>query len=62
MLVLALPEHRIEALWYRKRLVWHKASRRDDIFGSRGLQPDGSGLKIQQVLTEYDEWAATLCA
>ena len=58
MLVLALPEHRIEALWYRKRLVWHKASRRDDIFGSRGLQPDGSGLKIQQVITEYDEWAA----
>ena len=58
MLVLALPEHRIEALWYRKRLVWHKASRRDDIFGSRGLQPDGSGLKIQQVLTGYDEWAA----
>ena len=53
-----MPEHRIEALWYRKRLVWHKASRRDDIFGSRGLQPDGSGLKIQQVLTEYDEWAA----
>ena len=52
MLVLALPEHRIEALWYRKRLVWHKASRRDDIFGSRGLQPDGSGLKIQQVITE----------
>lgn len=34
-LVHALPEHRILYLKYRRRLVWHKEQRLDDVFGSR---------------------------
>ena len=34
-LVQALPEHRILYLKYRRRLVWHKEQRLDDVFGSR---------------------------
>ena len=51
-LVLALPEHRIECLWYRGRLVWHKASRLDDVFGSRG------GLRIQEVVDGHADWTS----
>jgi len=49
-LMLALPEHRIQSLFYRKQLVWHKASRLDDIFGSRG------GLRLAQVIEGYLQW------
>lgn len=49
-LVLALPEHRIQYVKFRRRLVWHKALRRDDFFGSRG------GLRIQQVVSTYAQW------
>ena len=49
-LVQALPEHRIEYILYKKRCVWHKAQRLDDIFGSRG------GLRIQNVVDGYSEW------
>ena len=34
-LVHALPEHRILYLKYKRRLVWHKEQRLDDVFGSR---------------------------
>lgn len=49
-LMLALPEHRIESLFYRKQLVWHKASRLDHILGSHG------GLRLAQVIEGYSEW------
>ena len=49
-LVDALPEHRIEYLKYRKRLVWHKQQRMDNMLGSRG------GLTIRQVVDTYDAW------
>lgn len=49
-LIEALPEHRIEYLKFRRRLVWHKQQRLDDVFGSRG------GLRIQQVVESYDDW------
>jgi len=51
MLVLALPEHRIEYLKFRRRLVWSKEQRLDDIFGSRG------GSRIQEVVETYRAWA-----
>ena len=50
-LIHALPEHRIEYLKYRKRLVWHKTQRLDDIFGSQG------GVTIRDVVDGYDAWA-----
>ena len=49
--VLALPQHRIVYLKFRKRLVWHRPLRLDRIFGSHG-----SGVRIQQVVAEYEEW------
>ncbi|XP_067408173.1 leukocyte receptor cluster member 9 [Emydura macquarii macquarii] len=45
--VLAVPQHRIQYLKYRGRLVWDKASRLDDIFGSTG-----GGRTILQVMEE----------
>ena len=50
--MLALPEHRIVYLKYRKRLVWHRPLRLDLIFGSRG-----SGSRIQDIVATYDVWA-----
>uniref|UniRef100_A0A8C8SR33 Leukocyte receptor cluster member 9 n=1 Tax=Pelusios castaneus TaxID=367368 RepID=A0A8C8SR33_9SAUR len=47
--VLAVPQHRIQYFKYRGRLVWDKASRLDDIFGSTG-----SGRTILQVMEEED--------
>ena len=49
-LVQALPEHRIEYLKYRKRLVWHKEQRLDNMFGGQG------GLTIRQVVDTYEAW------
>jgi uncharacterized protein (UPF0248 family) len=51
-LVHALPEHRIEYIKYKRRLVWHKEQRRDDIFGSRG------GLRVQEAVSSYASWEA----
>lgn len=49
-LIQALPEHRVEYIKYRRRLVWHKQQRLDDIFGSKG------GARIQQVVESYESW------
>ena len=49
-LVFALPEHRIEFIKYRRRVVWHKGSRTDLVFGSTGQ------CRIQEVVATYAEW------
>ena len=49
--VLALPEHRILYLKYRRRLVWHREMRLDRIFGSMG-----STERISEVIAAYDDW------
>mmetsp|Transcript_67875 Transcript_67875/g.123874 ORF Transcript_67875/g.123874 Transcript_67875/m.123874 type:complete len:380 (+) Transcript_67875:41-1180(+) len=51
MMIRAMPEHRIEYLKYKKRVVWHKVLRRDDVFGSRG------GMRMKDVVASYDAWA-----
>ncbi|XP_053117157.1 leukocyte receptor cluster member 9-like isoform X2 [Hemicordylus capensis] len=43
--VLAIPKHRIQYFKFRDRIVWDKASRTDDIFGSTG-----SGRTILEVM------------
>ncbi|KAL8176769.1 UNVERIFIED_CONTAM: hypothetical protein K2H54_038482 [Gekko kuhli] len=45
--VLAIPKHRIQYFKYGERVVWDKASRTDDVFGSTG-----SGRTILQVIEE----------
>lgn len=51
-LVLAIPEHRIEAIKYREQIVWDKENRVDRVFGSMG----GKGQTIHDVMANYDEW------
>lgn len=51
-LVLAIPEHRIEAIKYREQIVWDKENRVDRVFGSMG----GKGQTIHDVIANYDEW------
>lgn len=50
--VLAIPKHRIQYFKYKSRLVWDKASRTDDVFGSTG-----SGTTILEVIKEEKEAA-----
>ncbi|CAM2110151.1 unnamed protein product [Caretta caretta] len=45
--VLAIPQHRIQYFKYRDRVVWDKASRLDDVFGSTG-----GGRTILEVMEE----------
>lgn len=52
MFVFAIPEHRIEAVKYKERIVWDKENRIDRVFGS-GFS---GGETIDQVLESYDEW------
>ena len=52
MLVLAIPEHRIEAIKYKEQIVWDKENRVDRVFGSMG----GKGHTIQDIMANYDEW------
>jgi hypothetical protein len=62
LFVLALPEHRIEYIKFLRRVVWHKADRIDRIFGSGRPLPDGSFLRIEDVIRTYDEWFAAAAA
>uniref|UniRef100_A0A8C6VJA0 Leukocyte receptor cluster member 9 n=1 Tax=Naja naja TaxID=35670 RepID=A0A8C6VJA0_NAJNA len=50
--VLAIPKHRIQYFKYRDRVVWDKASRTDDVFGSTG-----SRKTILEVMKEEDTQA-----
>lgn len=54
LFVLALPEHRIEYLLFRRQVVWHKALRLDLVFGSGQT----NGTRIQDVVQRYDAWEA----
>ncbi|KAM3921277.1 leukocyte receptor cluster member 9 [Leptodactylus fuscus] len=47
--VLAIPKHRIQYFKYQDLVVWDKASRTDNIFGSTG-----SGLTILEVIDQYE--------
>lgn len=59
LLVLALPQHRIMYVKYKRRLVWHKEQRLDLVFGSG----EGSeGARIQDVIRGYAEWNASRAA
>jgi uncharacterized protein (UPF0248 family) len=56
-LVKAIPEHRIEYIKYRERVVWHKAQRVDLVFGTGSIAgDDGNRMKIDAVIASYDEW------
>eukprot|EP00546_Thalassionema_frauenfeldii_P002049 CAMPEP_0178937986 /NCGR_PEP_ID=MMETSP0786-20121207/26078_1 /TAXON_ID=186022 /ORGANISM="Thalassionema frauenfeldii, Strain CCMP 1798" /LENGTH=413 /DNA_ID=CAMNT_0020616651 /DNA_START=239 /DNA_END=1480 /DNA_ORIENTATION=+ len=48
----AIPEHRIEGVKYKERVVWDKEERIDRVFGSMM----GQGETIDQVVFGYDEW------
>ncbi|KAM3822491.1 leukocyte receptor cluster member 9 [Vipera latastei] len=48
--VLAIPKHRIQYFKYRDRVVWDKASRTEDVFGSTG-----SGKTILEAMKEEDD-------
>lgn len=50
--VFAIPEHRIEGIKYKERIVWDKEQRLDRVFGSMG----GHGETIVQVMQDYDKW------
>ncbi|KAL3780818.1 hypothetical protein ACHAWO_004464 [Cyclotella atomus] len=50
--VFALPEHRIQSVKYRERVVWDKEMRMDCVFGSM----NGKGETIDRVIETYDEW------
>lgn len=50
--ILAIPKHRIQYFKYGTRVVWDKASRTDDVFGSTG-----SGTTILEVIKEEKEAA-----
>lgn len=49
-LVDAMPEHRIEYLKFKKRLVWHKAQRLDKVFGG------SDGMRLAQAIETYGDW------
>lgn len=50
--VFALPEHRIQAVKFRDRVIWDKEMRMDCVFGSM----NGNGVTIDSVIQSYDEW------
>lgn len=52
MFVFAIPEHRIQTILFRKRIVWDKESRLDCVFGSM----NGNGETIYDVIETYDTW------
>ena len=57
-----LPEHRIEYVKFRERVVWHKEARVDLVFGT-GSGGDAAGhgsnpVKIETVMATYGEWLA----
>ncbi|XP_069804227.1 uncharacterized protein [Dendropsophus ebraccatus] len=52
--VLAIPQHRIQYFKYRDMVVWDKANRVDNIFGSTG-----SGLTILDIIHQYETLAQT---
>mmetsp|Transcript_7899 Transcript_7899/g.8043 ORF Transcript_7899/g.8043 Transcript_7899/m.8043 type:complete len:314 (-) Transcript_7899:148-1089(-) len=51
LLILAIPEHRIKKIKYKKRVIWSKAERLDLIFGG-----NKDGLKLENVINTYDTW------
>ena len=50
--VFALPEHRIQQVKYRERVIWDKEMRLDCVFGSM----NGKGETIDGVIESYDSW------
>ena len=52
LFVFAIPEHRIESIKYKERVVWDKQKRLDCVFGSM----NGDGERIETVLQNYNEW------
>jgi len=53
LFVYAIPEHRIEGIKYKERVVWDKQERIDRVFGS---MEKARGETIDQVVSNYDEW------
>jgi uncharacterized protein (UPF0248 family) len=73
LLVLAIPEHRIEYVLYRRRLVWHKRLRQDLVTGSGvksaqaataadPCQGKEGAVRIQDVVQGYANWASERAA
>lgn len=54
LLLKAIPEHRIEYVKYKERIVWHKQERLDLVFGSGPNEL--SNCKLDKVIEEYDLW------
>ncbi|XP_063797722.1 leukocyte receptor cluster member 9 [Pseudophryne corroboree] len=53
--VLAIPKHRIQYFKYHELVVWDKASRTDNVFGS-----SGSGLTILDIIHQYETLRQTV--
>lgn len=58
LFVLALPEHRIAYIKYRRRIVWHRAEKIDRLFASGVAGPDGARQRIDEVMGTYGAWLA----
>ncbi len=52
MFVFALPEHRIQSILFKDRVVWDKETRLDCVFGSM----NGKGETIYDVIENYHQW------
>jgi len=51
LLIKAIPEHRIQTISFKDRVIWDKAQRIDLVFGSAG-----SDMKLEEAITTYDVW------
>ena len=55
LLLKAMPDHRIEYVKYKERVIWHKKERLDLIFGS-GPNELSNNYRLSKVVEEYDSW------
>ena len=78
LFVMALPEHRIQYIKWRRRVVWHKSRRLDRVFGSGiptlGVSTESRGARmghknavpqyerIEDVIESYDNWLRSVNA
>lgn len=62
LLVKAIPEHRIEQIKYRDRVVWCKQQRIDLVFGSGNSSSLESRETILDVISTYDNWSLEAAA
>lgn len=55
LLLKAIPDHRIEYVKYKERVIWDKKERIDLVFGS-GPNESSKNYKLERIIEEYDGW------